>query len=123
MKKSTLSDLILTIRSLFEKLLGPSKSPTELSRRTVSKPVLTARKIPMKTVKVPAVKKSSGKVVKAKSKQQSHNDLETKGERGFILSDGKFAGREEAATVAKKAKQVPKTVKKLHSEDLRKKKK
>ena len=76
-----------------------------------------------KSVKVPAVKKTSGKVVKAKSKQQSHDDLETKGERGFVLSDGKFAGREEAAEVAKKAKQVPKTVKKLHSEDLRKKKK
>lgn len=76
-----------------------------------------------KKVVVPAIKKSSGKVVKAKSKQQSHDDLETKGERGFILSDGTFAGREKAATVAKKAKQVPKTVKKLHSEDLRKKKK
>ena len=76
-----------------------------------------------KTVKVPAVKNKDGKVVKAPSKQYAHKDLETKGERGFILSDGKFAGREEAATVAKKAKQVPKTVKKLHSEDLRKKKK
>ena len=77
----------------------------------------------MKTVKVPAVKKSDGKIVKAKSKKESHNDLNTEGKRGFILSDGKFAGREEAATVAKKAKQVPKTIKKLHSEDLRKKKK
>ena len=77
----------------------------------------------MKTVKVPAVKKKDGKVVKAPSKQYAHKDLETKGERGFILSDGKFAGREEAATVAKKAKQVPNNVKKLHSEDLRKKKK
>jgi hypothetical protein len=76
-----------------------------------------------KKVVVPAVKKSDGKVVKAKSKKQSHADLETKGERGFVLSDGKFAGREEAATVAKKAKQVPKTVKNLHSSDLRKKKK
>jgi len=76
----------------------------------------------MKTVKVPAVKKTGGKIVKAKSKKQSHDDLETKGERGFILSDGKFAGREEAAKVAKKAKQVSKSVKKLHSEDLRKKK-
>ena len=120
MKKSTLSDLILTIRSLFEKLLGPSKSPTELSRRAISKPI---RRPVVKTVKVPAVKKTSGKVVKAKSKQQSHDDLKTEGQRGFILSDGTFAGREEAATVAKKAKQVPKTVKKLHSEDLRKKKK
>ena len=77
----------------------------------------------MKTVKVPAVKKSDGKIVKAKSKKESHDDLNAEGKRGFILSDGKFAGREEAATVAKKAKQVPKTIKKLHSEDLRKKKK
>lgn len=76
-----------------------------------------------KKVVVPAVKKSDGKVVKAKSKKESHDDLNTEGTRGFILSDGTFAGREKAATVAKKAKQVPKTVKKLHSEDLRKKKK
>jgi len=82
----------------------------------------------MKTVKVPAVKKSSGKVVKAKSKKQSHDDLETKGQRGFILSDGKFADREEAAKVAKKAKQIKSgkkevdKTKKLHSENLRKKK-
>ena len=77
----------------------------------------------MKTVKVPAIKKTDGKIVKAKSKKESHDDLNTEGKRGFILSDGKFAGREEAATVAKKAKQVPKTIKKLHSEDLRRKKK
>ena len=77
----------------------------------------------MKTVKVPAIKKTDEKIVKAKSKKESHDDLNTEGKRGFILSDGKFAGREEAATVAKKAKQVPKTIKKLHSEDLRKKKK
>ena len=121
MNKLTLSDLILTIRSLFGKLLGPSNSPTELSRRAVNKP--RRKPVATKTVKVPAVKKKDGKVVKAPSKQYAHKDLETKGERGFILSDGKFAGREEAATVAKKAKQVPKTVKKLHSEDLRKKKK
>lgn len=119
MKKLTLSDLISTIRSLYAKLLGPSNSPTELSKRATNKP----RRAPVKTVKVPAVKKSDGKVVKAKSKQQSHDDLKTEGQRGFVLSDGTFAGREKAATVAKKAKQIPKTVKKLHSEDLRKKKK
>ena len=77
----------------------------------------------MKTVKVPAIKKTDGKIVKAKSKKESHDDLDTKGTRGFILSEGSFAGREKAATVAKAAKQVPKTIKKLHSEDLRKKKK
>ena len=32
-----------------------------------------------KTVKVPAVKKKDGKVVKAPSKQYAHKDLETKG--------------------------------------------
>ena len=113
MKKLTLSDLILTIRSLFEKLLGPSKSPTELSRRTVSKPIRRPIGKQLKYRYFPAVKKSNGKIVKAKSKKESHDDLNTEGKRGFILSDGKFAGREEAATVAKKAKQVPKTVKKF----------
>jgi len=79
----------------------------------------------MKTVKVPAIKKASGEIVKAPSKQYAHKDLETKGKRGFILSDGKFAGREEAAKVATKAKQVKsgasslKKRKTLHSENLR----
>jgi hypothetical protein len=76
-----------------------------------------------KKVVVPAIKKSDGKVVKAKSKKESHDDLNTKGKRGFVLSDNTFVGREEGAKVAKKAGQVPKTVKRLHSEDLRKKKK
>lgn len=76
----------------------------------------------VKTVKVPAIKKTNGKVVKAKSKKESHDDLNTVGKKGFVLSDGNFVGRETAAKVAKKAGQVPKTVKKLHSEDLRKKK-
>jgi hypothetical protein len=78
---------------------------------------------PQKKVEVPAIKKPDGKIVKAKSKKESHDDLNTKGKRGFVLSDNTFVGREEGAKVAKKAGQVPKTVKKLHSEDLRKKKK
>jgi hypothetical protein len=79
----------------------------------------------MKNVKVPAVKKKNGKIVKANTKLDSHDDLETKGQRGFILSDGTFADREEAAKVAKKAKQVKSGAsalakrKKLHSENLR----
>jgi hypothetical protein len=76
-----------------------------------------------KKVVVPAVKKSSGKVVKAKSKKESHDDIDTEGKRGFVLSDGTFADREKAAKVAKAAKQVPKKVVSLHSSDLRKKKK
>lgn len=72
-----------------------------------------------KKVKVPAIKTSSGKIVKAKSQQQSHADLKTKGQRGFLLSDGKFANRGEAAEVANKSGQT-KRVKKLHSHHLRK---
>jgi hypothetical protein len=82
----------------------------------------------MKKINVPAVKKANGKVVKAKSKQQSHADLKTKGERGFEVSDGTFANREEAAKVAAKARQIKSDKKilkktgKLHSSNLRKKK-
>jgi hypothetical protein len=76
-----------------------------------------------KKVVVPAVKKKDGKVVKAKSKKESHDDLDTKGKRGFVLSDNKFASRKVAARVAKDAGQVSNEVKELHSSDLRKKKK
>ncbi len=75
----------------------------------------------MKKVTVPAVKKSSGKVVSAPSKAQHHKDIPAKGQRGFKLSDGSFAGREKAAKVAKAAGQVGtlKHAGKLHSGDIR----
>jgi hypothetical protein len=69
----------------------------------------------------PAVKTSSGKIVKAAKKGDAHKEIPAKGERGFTLSDGKFAGREEAGRVAKAAGQVKRIKRaggKLHSSDL-----
>ena len=79
-------------------------------------------------VLVPAIKEKSGKVVKAKSIAYSHDQLikkvgkEAKGAKHeFELTNGKIATRKQAAKVAEKAGQVPKSVgKKLHSHDLRK---
>jgi len=79
-------------------------------------------------VEVPAIKeKGTKKVVAAPSQAYSHDELEKKehrkkneDKRGFLLSDGTFANRKEAAKIAEKNKQVPKSVgKKLHSHDLR----
>ena len=66
----------------------------------------------------PAVKTSKG--VKAGTVGGAHKDIKAKGERGFILSSGKFADREEAAKVAKRSGQTarPKRKGKLHSSDL-----
>ena len=70
-------------------------------------------------VKVPAIKKKDGKVVKAPSKKYAHDDLETSGKRGFILSDGTFADRKKAAKVSNESGMTS-NKKKLYSEDLRK---
>jgi len=80
------------------------------------------------TVKVPAIKEKSGKIVKAPSKAWSHEELivkEGKKAKGskheFELSDGEVVNRKKAAKVAETAGEVPKSVgKKLHSHDLRK---
>jgi hypothetical protein len=79
------------------------------------------------SVLVPAIVEKSGKVVKAPSKAWSHDQL--KKEQGkaakhakheFELSNGRIVKRKEAAKVAEKAGEVPKSVgKKLHSHDLR----
>jgi len=79
------------------------------------------------TVKVPAIKEKSGKVIPAPSIAYSHEEIEKKAgrkkkedKRGFLLSSGEFAGRKKAAKVAESAGEVPKKVgKKLHSHDLR----
>ena len=79
-------------------------------------------------VMVPAIVEKSGKVVKAKSIAYSHDELKKmagKAAKGakheFELSNGAIVKRKEAAKVAEKAGQVPKSVgKKLHSHDLRK---
>jgi len=83
--------------------------------------------IKKETVKVPAIKEKSGKVIPAPSIAYSHEEIEKKAgrkknedKRGFLLSSGEFAGRKKAAKVAEKAGEVPKKVgKKLHSHDLR----
>ena len=80
------------------------------------------------TVKVPAIKEKSGKIVEAPSKAWSHEELivkEGKKAKGakhmFELSDKEVVSRKKAAKVAEKAGEVPKSVgKKLHSHDLRK---
>jgi hypothetical protein len=81
-----------------------------------------------KKVKVvePAVKEKSGKVIPAPSPAYSHEEVEKKAgrkknqdKRGFLLSTGEFANREKAAKIAKKAGEVKKPGKKLHSHELR----
>ena len=80
------------------------------------------------TVKVPAIKEKSGKIVDAPSKAWSHDEVimkEGKKAKGakhmFELSNGKVVNRKKAAKVAEAAGEVPKSVgKKLHSHDLRK---
>jgi hypothetical protein len=80
------------------------------------------------TIKVPAIKEKSGKVVTAPSKAWSHEELiikEGKKAKGakheFETSSGKIVDRKKAAKIAEKAGEVPKSVgKKLHSHDLRK---
>ena len=79
------------------------------------------------TVKEPAIREKSGKVIVAKSKAYSHDELkkmvgkEAKGAKHeFELSNGRIVTRKVAAKVAEKAGEVPKSVgKKLHSHDLR----
>jgi hypothetical protein len=72
------------------------------------------------SVLLPAIKQKDGTVVKAKSIKQSHDDIGVKGQHGFILSNGKFASRTEAAKDAEAIGEVPKSAgKKLHSHELR----
>ena len=79
-----------------------------------------------KKVKViePAIKTKTGKVIK-NTAAYSHEEIEKKAgvkkdKRGFLLSNGKFVGREKAAKVAKAAGEVKTPGKKLHSHELRK---
>ena len=79
------------------------------------------------SVLVPAIREKSGKVVVAPSKAWSHDELKKRegkaakhAKHDFELSNLKIVDRKEAAKVAEKAKEVPKSVgKKLHSHDLR----
>jgi hypothetical protein len=82
----------------------------------------------MTKVKVikPAVKEKSGKIIEDTA-AYSHTEIEKKAgrkknedKRGFLLSNGQFANRKEAAEVAKKAGEVKNPGKKLHTHELRK---
>ena len=78
-------------------------------------------------VLVPAIVEKSGKIVKAPNKSWSHDELKKKegkkakkAKHEFELSTGKIVKRKEAAKVAERAGEVPKSVgSKLHSHDLR----
>ena len=74
-------------------------------------------------VKVPAIKHPDGTISKAPDASWSHDEIiekaGKKGQHGFILSDGSFANRTQAAKVAKDAEEVPKAGKRLHSHELR----
>jgi hypothetical protein len=80
------------------------------------------------TIAEPALKEKSGKIDPAPSKAWSHEEIEVSKDikdkdvkRGFVTSTGKFVGRKKAAKIAKDAGEVTdKSVKKLHSHDLRK---
>jgi hypothetical protein len=82
----------------------------------------------VKKIKAPAIKeKGTGIIIEAPSKAWAHDQLEAKEHKkkkkvkeGFVTSDDTFVKRKEAAKIAKKAGQVKKDVKKLHSTDLRK---
>jgi hypothetical protein len=81
------------------------------------------------TIAEPAIKeKKNGKIHPAPSKAWSHDQVEAKehiedknAKRGFVTSEGKFVGRKKAAKIAEKSGEVKdKSIKKLHSSDLRK---
>jgi hypothetical protein len=79
------------------------------------------------TIKVPAIKEKSGKVIEAPSKAWSHDELIKKAGKAakgakhmFETSTGEIVNRKKGAKIAEKAGEVPKSVgKKLHSHDLR----
>jgi len=81
------------------------------------------------TIAEPALKeKKTGKVDPAPSKSWSHEEIEVskdikdkEAKRGFVTNTGKFVDRKKAAKIAKKVGEVTdKSIKKLHSHDLRK---
>ena len=81
-----------------------------------------------KKIVAPAIKeKSTGIIMEAPSKAWAHDQIEAKEhikkkkvKEGFVTNEDKFVKRKEAAKIAKKAGQIKKDIKKLHSTDLRK---
>lgn len=81
------------------------------------------------TIAKPAIReKENGRVIPAPSKAWAHDQLEAvkhikkkKVKEGFVTSSGDFVGRKKAAKIAEAAGEVKdKSIKKLHSTDLRK---
>ena len=66
-----------------------------------------------------AIKTDSGKVKTARI-GKSHADIGGAGQHGFITDTGVFVGRTAGAGIAKAAKQVPASIKQLHSHHLKK---
>jgi uncharacterized protein (DUF927 family) len=81
----------------------------------------------MTKIKVPALKnKKTGEVIKAPSVAWSHTEVEAKAnlkkkkvKEGFVTEKDQFVNRKIAAKIAKKAGEIKKKVKKLHTTDLR----
>lgn len=83
----------------------------------------------VKKIVAPALReKKTGIIMEAPSKAWAHDQIEAKEhvpdkkvKRGFITNEDKFVKRKAAAKIAKKAGQIKdKSIKKLHSSDLRK---
>ena len=81
------------------------------------------------TIAEPALRvKKTDRVIKAPSKAWAHDQIEAKHhipdkkvKRGFVTNEGDFVGRKKAAKIAEKNGEVKdKSIKKLHSSDLRK---
>lgn len=64
-------------------------------------------------------KKTKQGVVHTTKLGNVHADIPSKGEHGFIASDGKFKNRKQGAKIANKANQSKTKVRKLHSTDLK----
>ena len=84
--------------------------------------------MPKIKIVAPALKeKKTGVIIEAPSKAWAHDQVEAKEhikkknvKEGFITNEDKFVKRKEAAKIAKKAGQIKKDIKKLHTTDLRK---
>ena len=81
------------------------------------------------TIAEPALRvKKTGRVIKAPSKAWAHDQVEAKHhlkkkkvKEGFVTNQGDFVGRKKAAKIAEENGEVKdKSIKKLHSSDLRK---
>ena len=81
----------------------------------------------MKKIKLPALKnRKTGEVIEAPSVAWSHTEVEAKEhvkkkkvKEGFVTEEDEFVDRKKAAKIAKKAGEIKKPVKKLHTTDLR----